>query len=336
MQAHLIRYAALILTFVYSLLLAAQAPSPEPPLTTMVKEVSLTLVDVLAIDPATHRPLKLTASDLEILDNGKRVEMSSFDEGANFHTRPLAVWIIIQCHYRDWPETKASGYFAGNAELFRVAFQFLDKPDKVGIAHWCDDGTAKLDLPPTADANVVLRNLSGMFDVLKAGAIRVDRDGELAFQKLLRLIVADTRNTSPEPLPVMVILHDDWTGMPQDEADKVINEILDTSGIVYGIRDERSPQIGAIHGELDHIFHYFAAQTGGEYLTARFPRYGIALADILQQLHFRYQIGFRPQLIDGKRHKLTVRFSPNAAQQYGNVRLRFRAEYLAKRPVASN
>jgi hypothetical protein len=318
------------------LLLTGQAPPPDSPLPTIVKEISLVLVDVLAINPVTRRPLKLTASDLEILDNGKPVSMSSFDDGASFHTRPLAVWIIVQCHYRDWPETKASGYFAGNVELFRVAFQFLDKPDKVGIAHWCDDGTAKLDLPPTADPNTVLKNLNGMFETLRPGAVRVDRDGELALQKLLRLIVADTRNTSPEPLPVMVILHDDWTGMPEAEADKVIGEILDTSGIVYGIRDERSPDIGAIHGELDHVFHYFASQTGGEYLNARFPNYGIALADILQQLHFRYQIGFHPQVIDGKRHKLTVRFSPSAAQQYGKVRLRFRAEYLAKRSAAAN
>jgi hypothetical protein len=54
--------------------------------------------------------------------------------------------------------------------------------------------------------------------------------------------------------------------------------------------------------------------------------YATALDDILAQVHFRYVSGFKPQVFDGKVHKLTVQLSDVAKQEYPNSRLSFRPE----------
>jgi hypothetical protein len=46
------------------------------------------------------------------------------------------------------------------------------------------------------------------------------------------------------------------------------------------------------------------------------------------QLHFRYQIGFIPPAIDGKRHELKVELTKEARAKHKGVRLRFRTEYI--------
>ena len=48
---------------------------------------------------------------------------------------------------------------------------------------------------------------------------------------------------------------------------------------------------------------------------------------IVQQLHFRYQLGFRPSQIDGKRHELRVELIGDVKKEYKSVQLRFRPEY---------
>jgi hypothetical protein len=49
---------------------------------------------------------------------------------------------------------------------------------------------------------------------------------------------------------------------------------------------------------------------------------------ILVQLHFRYELGFIPPTIDGKRHKLKVELTKEAHEKYKGIRLKFRPEYI--------
>jgi hypothetical protein len=46
------------------------------------------------------------------------------------------------------------------------------------------------------------------------------------------------------------------------------------------------------------------------------------------QLHFRYELGFAPPVIDGKRHQLKVELTKSAKEKRKGVRLRFRPEYI--------
>jgi len=84
-------------------------------------------------------------------------------------------------------------------------------------------------------------------------------------------------------------------------------------------------------GEQGKISHYVAKQTGGEYFSAPKEGYATALENILEQLHARYQLGFMPKTIDGKRHKLKIELTKEGGRKYKGVRLRVRQEYIPLR-----
>ncbi len=75
--------------------------------------------------------------------------------------------------------------------------------------------------------------------------------------------------------------------------------------------------------------HYLADQTGGQFLAAPPAGYSSALEEIILQLHFRYELGFAPQVIDGKRHTIKVVLTNEAKDKHKGVRLRSRPEYIA-------
>ncbi|MGC2474830.1 MAG: hypothetical protein WA485_10880 [Candidatus Sulfotelmatobacter sp.] len=286
---------------------------------------NLVLVDVVAMKKGLPEK-NLKREDFQLFDNNTPVPIKTFDTGTQSTSRPLALWLVVQCRMPGW-EGQGSGYFAGQMNRFVPALKNLEKEDTVGVAHWCDNGDSQLDLQPTSHVG----GLAAAVEQVLAAEPRPgnhDRTGELALQRTLQLIVDTTRSTKPEPLPVVIFLYGDWSGMPRSEADHFIGELLETSAVAFGLRDQRSPHIWWLPGEQRQVAHYVAAQTGGEYLDVTPETYGSGFEQILQQLHFRYELGFQPPLLDGKRHKLTVKLTDAVKEQYRNVRLRYRAAYV--------
>ena len=290
---------------------------------------NLVLVDVVALKNGLPDQT-LERDDFQLFDNGKPIAIKTFDTGAQATTRPLALWLVVQCSMPGW-ERQGSGFFAGQMNRFATALKSLETKDTVGVAHWCDNGDAQIDLPPTTNLETPLPAVE---KVLAANATpnNHDRPGELALQKTLQLIVDTTRAAKPEPLPVVIFLYADWSGMPRHEADHFIDELLETSAIAFGLRDQRSPHIWWTPGEQRQVAHYIATETGGEYLDVTPENYAAGLEQILKQLHFRYELGFQPAALDGQRHKLTVKLTGAAHRRHRNVRLRFRDAYV---PVAA-
>ena len=290
---------------------------------------NLVLVNVMAIKNGLPEKT-LRRDDFLILDNGHPVSIKTFDSGANLTTRSVALWFVVQCRMQDY-DAQGSGFFRGRISLFKPALAGVDAKDKVAVAHWCDDGESKLDLLPTSKideaATVLEQVLTPTFD-----SEDHDRAGELALQETLQHIIDATHSLLPEPVPVVIFLYGDHSGMPRSEADHFINELLATSAIVYGLKDRRSPGILFLLGEQKEIAHYIATETGGQYLRLTPETYATGLEKILEQLHFRYELGFRPEALDGKRHKLRVKLAEAAKKQHQGVRLRYRAAYV---PVAS-
>ena len=60
---------------------------------------------------------------------------------------------------------------------------------------------------------------------------------------MIRLIIQDAHRRNPEPLPAIMFLHGDYTGQPHQKLDQLVNDSLETSGIVFGIKDYRSPNL---------------------------------------------------------------------------------------------
>jgi hypothetical protein len=84
-----------------------------------------------------------------------RVELASCDShldftvsgtrrGGRYATRPITLWLVAICNEIDWDEN-GSGFIRGKGKLLRPAFDHLDKDDTIGIAHWCDNETFKID-----------------------------------------------------------------------------------------------------------------------------------------------------------------------------------------------
>jgi hypothetical protein len=291
---------------------------------------SLVLVDVISQDPRNGLPVRdFKKEDFRVFDDKHEVPVSSFDAGARYDTRPFILWLVVICN--EGGKIGGSAEFVGKELFFRPAFDHLDKNDRVGVAHWCDNGETQIDLPPTEDRDRPIRVLA---ETIKPIPFHVGGSsnlvGEETYRKMIRLLIQDAHRRNPQPLPVIVFLDGDYTGQPRSELDQVVGDILETSGIVFGIKDELAPPVPLLsNGEQGQISHYMAEQTGGQYFSAAAEGYAAALDGILVQLHFRYELGFIPPVIDGKRHKLRVELTER--EKYRGVRLRFRPEYIPVR-----
>ncbi len=315
--------SALMVLLSLSGIFAGQAVAQEPEIT-FHSSTHLVLVDVVALKNGLPDKT-LRREDFQVLDNGRPVSIKTFDSGAQFTTRALALWFVVQCSMEGW-QREGSGVFRGKVSVFEPALKFVEKQDTVAVAHWCDDGQSKLDLMPTSHVEEVAPVLEQeLAHVVSAKSH--DRTGELALQKTLQLMIGATRSSKPEPVPVVIFLYGDYSAMPKLEADHFIGELLETSAVAYGVRDRRSPRIWSL-GEQGAIANYIATQTGGEYLRETPDTYAQGLEKILQQLHGRYQLGFQPEALDGKRHTLKVELTGTAKKQHKGVRLRHRTAYV--------
>jgi hypothetical protein len=304
---------------------AQQAPPASSPEATFRASTNLVLIDVIALKGAGQRSDDtLKREDFQIFDNGHAIPIKTFDTGSA--TRPLALWFVVQCTMKDW-DREGSALFRSRTDLLKPALQHLASADTVAVAHWCDDGTSKLDVMP---ATSIDEALAGIEQVLAptVDPSSHDRPGEVALQRTLQLIVDSTRSLPHETVPVVIFLYGDYSAMPRDEADHLIDELLETSAIAFGLRDSQSPHIHSLWGEQGAIANYIATQSGGQYVTVTPGTYAAGLEQILDQMHFRYELGFRPETLDGKRHKLLVKLTPSAAQAHKGVRLRHRAAYI--------
>jgi hypothetical protein len=306
----------------------ATPPSEETPV--FHASTSLVLVDVLTQDSETGLPLnELKKDDFRLLDNGHQVSILTFGSGAHFGTRPIALWFVMICNQKNWDE-EGSGFMRNKALLLRPALDHLDKRDTVGVAHWCDNGKEEIDLEPTSDRDAPIAKIEEVQH--RDPTEPVSRLGQLSVQRMLRLIIANAHDANPEPLPVIVFLYGDRSDLPHDEADAIVDDLLETSAFVYGINDgsygmRDFPQGSGYHARY-YIAHYFSEATAGQFFSVKAALFATALDDILAQIHFRYQLGFKPPAMDGKRHELTVALTDEVKTQHKAVRLVHRSEYI--------
>jgi hypothetical protein len=117
------------------------------------------------------------------------------------------------------------------------------------------------------------------------------RTGELALQGMLRLILESVHQVNPKPLPVIVFIYGDHSGMEREEVDDLLKDLLETSVIVFGINDGFVP-LSPIYFPLSPIYldnqhaqpnvaHFLAVKTGGQFFSVNPKLFATALDDIL-------------------------------------------------------
>lgn len=291
---------------------------------------NLVLIDVMAsLKQGGDVFEDLHRDDFRVFDNDRPVLIKTFDVGSG--ARPLVLWFLVQCNMQGW-EAKGSGLFRGKIDRFVPGMKKLGDRDTVAVAHWCDDGGAEIDLKPTTGTDEARRALEAALTPVPDPPSH-DRIGELALQGALGKIVAESKKLPSGPVPVVIFLYGDYSAMPRKEADGFVDALLQTSAIVYGLKDSRSPHFGSFwFVEQGEIAHYIASQTGGQYFAETPERFGSAFEAILNQQHSRYELGFRPEVMDGKRHHLRVELSDEARRKYSGVLLRYRSGYLPVGP----
>ena len=297
---------------------------------------SLVLVDVIAEETkgALHSRELLTdlkAKDFRAFDNGHEVSIRSFDVAEEHTARPIALWLIAQCNMGLPPE-ESSGFMTGRVRLLLPALSHLDQADVVGVAHWCDDGVASVDLDPQSDPVLALERMDQM---LNQRAEHVGtRMGEIAMQSMIRKVLAATKAGSQSRLPVYAFFYGDHSATYPQEADRILESLLENAGIVYGLDKETldyNSDPGLRNGQVWELVHLYSRATGGDFYSVQRPEmFSTALAYILAQVHHRYVLGFKPAALDSKRHKLRIELTNEAEHKYARPRLRFRPEYIPR------
>jgi hypothetical protein len=243
-----------LVSFLSSGSFAQQPVQSSSPQTTIRVQFSLVLVDIISQDPKNCLPVRdFKREDFRVFDDGNEVPIVSFDSGARNDTRAFIVWLVVICN--EGGKTGGSAEFARKESYFRPALDHLDKRDAVGVAHWCDNGETRLDLMPTEDRDSPIRVLA---ETIQPISFHVGGDsdavGEVTYRKMLRTIIQDAHHRNAQPLPVVVFLDGDHTGQPRSELDQVVDDILETSGIVFGIKDAKAPKVlGLSIGEQSQI-----------------------------------------------------------------------------------
>lgn len=284
-------------------------------------------------DTKTALPVSgLTKEDFRVFDNGLEMPIQSFDLGARYGVRPITLWFAVICNEVDWDEN-GSGFIRGKSKLLRPSLDLLDQNDSVGVAHWCDDKTYGIDFTASQDLNGALKKLE--YILTRPAKNTSTRPGELALQGMIRQILASAHTSQIQPLPVIVFLYGDHSGLERDEADRVVKDILETSGIVFGINDGAVP-VSPIYLNNEHaqpnVARFLSVMTGGQFFSVKPEQFGTALEYILVQVHFGYVLGFQPTTEDGRVHKLTVDLTDSVKQRFPSVRLAYRPAYI---PVKS-
>jgi hypothetical protein len=240
--------------------------------------------------------------------------------------------LIVQCPLGFQPGW-ASDFIRGKTQFLSPALAHLDRNDVVGVAHWCDNGIANIDLPPLHDPAAALATIDQLLSQKPVHG--ANRRGELAMQRMIRMVVSNVQATTPDRLPVLVFLYGDRSGTRLSEADRIIGSILESSGVVFGISDNGwrfNPESMFGGRNVFYLVHYYSQETGGEFYGVEDPKlYSAALDYILSQLHLRYTLSFKPLALDGKRHQLKVELTKDAQGRFRGARLRHRQSYIPTR-----
>jgi hypothetical protein len=334
--------------------LPASSQTPPTQVPEFRVDTQLALVDVIAEikEKSLHTRALLTElkkDDLRVFDNGHEMPVRSFDIGAHYETRPIALWLIVQCNTGDPPQWN-SEFLRNRTQLLKPALAGLHIDDAIGVAHWCDDGTASVDLPAGRDPGAAVAAVDGLIN--EHAVLEENRKSEVAMRKMFRMVLDNVHQATPQRLPVFLFLygddcgsreaasrrflHGDYCGTHEDEAHRIIENVLETSGVVFGMNDNGRPYNAEDmfrDGKIFHLVHYYSQETGGQFYSTTDPRlFSSALDYILLQLHLRYTIGFAPLQVDGKRHTLKVELTKEAAKRFPGAELRYRQEYV---PVAA-
>jgi len=276
----------------------------QPQQPTFRTGISTVPVYVTVTDGAGGFALNLSRDDFEVKDNGRVQPITQFTTTP----QPLSVVVLIDGSSSMWPVFTAVLESASNFVLRMLP------EDRTAIASFSD--RFQMRQPFTSNRDELLRHLTDQFNVRLGVETRL---WEGVHESILALTKENGRR-------VVLVLSDgrNWTdgGSGPYARTSVASQAIQRDVMIYaismwtrweGVAERPSPSLARL-----------ADETGGGYLELKeSDDLNAAFTRVATDLHQQYVIGFTPQQLDGKVHRLDVR-----VKQSG-MRVRARRSYVA-------
>jgi Ca-activated chloride channel family protein len=266
----------------------------------------------------------LTREDFEVRDEGQPQPITIFDNSP----RPIRLIVLLD----------VSGSMAGNLPLLRAAseqlFARLQSQDQARVgtfgqdviispAFTRDPAELRAALPTSIDPEAPTPLWRALDDAMSAFAAETE-------ERRVILVLSDGKDSGPIGFRKKIV-----------SQVQIIERARDEEVMVYAIgmrsRGGRSAQPGIGPGGLqammtsdlpDAGLARVAEETGGGYTEIRLGQdLGAAFAQVADELHSQYLLGFEPPKRDGKIHDVEVRVSQRG------VKPRARKSYVAPKPA---
>jgi VWFA-related protein len=297
-----------------------QTPPPQPQQPTFRSTGRVVPVYTTVTDESGQIVLDLTQEDFEIRDNGKPQEITQF----SMKLAPMTGTILIdgsQSIVRDFD------LLIGAADAFIVRMM---PGDRVRIGSFADD--VRLGPAPTDDRDELIRFLRNPFSLRMGIHTRLWDAIDLAIESLPP---AESRRV------VLVLTDGQDTSSVKRQAD-VISRAMRNDVMVYAIRvppstfepkdqdDANRAKLRAAYMGTDKIpprpsdglLNEVVSDTGGGFFEIdQLSELNSIATQIALELHSQYVLGFTPEKLDNKVHKIEVRvkkhgFNARARRSY--------------------
>jgi Ca-activated chloride channel family protein len=318
--AGLLTSALCLLPFATSAQQPQQTPPPQPQQPTFRSTGRVVPVYTTVTDDSGQLVLDLTQEDFEIRDNGKPVEITQF----SMKLAPMTGTILIdgsQSIVRDFD------LLIGAADAFIVRMM---PGDRVRIGSFADD--VRLGPAPTDDRDELIRFLRNPFSLRMGIRTRLWDAIDLAIESL----------PPAESRRVVLVLTDGQDTFSVKRQPDVISRAMRNDVMVYAIRVppstfEPKDQDDANRAKLraayigtdkipprpsDGLLNEVVSDTGGGFFEIdQLSELNSIATQIALELHSQYVLGFTPEKLDNKVHKIEVRvkkhgFNARARRSY--------------------
>lgn len=284
--------------------------------------VRMALINVFVEDQKTRTPVKdLNYTDFQIFDNGALVEPDTFVSASTDTSSSITMWILVSCTEKGQNQD-GSGFVAGNLSALKEALANLDSTSRVGVAHWCADENASIDLSPSQDHDASLVALGGILHRVHVEPSK--SSGTRGFQRALDLIVKENQQANNEALPTILLLGNANLDLPKDGADPIARKLLSRGAVLYQVKNANEAIRGE-HSPFEAICH----QTGGRVYAVQHENFLEAMNRIMSALRSRYTLGLVLHNVDSEWHEIRVRLTKAALHKHKSVRVDYSFGYLA-------
>lgn len=267
-------------------------------------------VYVTVTDQTNRMVPDLTKDDFEILDNGKQQPITIFDN------KPTPITVVVMLD-TSGSMTMALDLVKDAAEQFVLR---LEPGDQAQVGEFND----KIRFHPGTfvdDRDQLIYALKNDIDFGDP-----TRLWDAVDQSIDKLEGMDGRRV------VLVFTDGD------DDASKVgVGDVTERARqkdvMVYaiGLDNEYSNGVQMVRSKPDHRLKGLAAETGGGFFELkRTADLGDTFTRVAEELHSQYVLGFTPETLDGKVHKLDVRVKKSG------MNARARKSYLAPAPPSGH